>query len=188
MSKILLINGHPTPETSLANAGIVRAFTARRPDVTVRMLAELTKTENGRLTFDMKAEQEALVKADVIVLQFPFYWYGYPALLKTWIDDVFTHGFAHGSTGTALYGKRIVFSFTAGAPETLYVEGGPMGWSMEAFLPPMLQLANLCGMQALQPVWSCGMTYIPGIQGDKAEILARTEDHAARLLVAIDAA
>ena len=86
----------------------------------VRHIAELYP--DGK--FDIKAEQEALAAADTIILQFPVYWYAYPALLKKYIDDVFAHGFAHGSTGTRLKGKTLIVSCTTGAPYDAYAEGG----------------------------------------------------------------
>ena len=43
--------------------------------------------------------QVALVAADTIVFQFPFYWYSVPPLLKEWIDLVLEHGFAYGLEG-----------------------------------------------------------------------------------------
>ncbi|MEH8026365.1 NAD(P)H-dependent oxidoreductase [Gallibacterium anatis] len=63
----------------------------------------------------MAAEQNRLMQADTIVLQFPFYWYSYPALLKKWVDEVFVYSFAHGSTGDKVKGKKLVMSFTTGA-------------------------------------------------------------------------
>lgn len=53
-------------------------------------------TETGTLAPDIRAEQEKLRTADTVVLQFPLWWYGVPAILKGWIDRVFTNGFAFG--------------------------------------------------------------------------------------------
>ena len=47
---------------------------------------------------DVAEEQKHLAAADRIILQFPFYWYSTPALLKQWQDDVLTYGWAFGST------------------------------------------------------------------------------------------
>ncbi|MEA9898903.1 NAD(P)H-dependent oxidoreductase [Xanthomonas campestris pv. raphani] len=43
---------------------------------------------------DVAAEQARLDRADALVLVFPIYWWGMPALLKGWIDRVFTLGWA----------------------------------------------------------------------------------------------
>ena len=79
MSKAIIIYGHPTPESSTANAEALRVVTdALGENVEVREIA--THRVNG--SFDIAAEQQALVEADVIVLQFPVFWYSVPALLK----------------------------------------------------------------------------------------------------------
>lgn len=185
MKKILVINGHPTPQDSTAGKAVLEAFGKLCPDAAVRTLA----TGCGESGFDVAAEQAALVEADVVVWHFPFYWYAVPALMKKWIDDVLTHGFAYGSGGTALHGKHLLLSFTTGAPEEAYAEGKPMNWPVEAFLPPLLQTANLCGMKTLAPVWSTGMMYIPGVPGhdDLEAVRMRAEEHAAKMAAEISA-
>ncbi|XP_077473796.1 NAD(P)H dehydrogenase [quinone] 1-like isoform X2 [Stigmatopora argus] len=56
-----------------------------------------TKTawENGKLSADITEEQCKLSEADLIIFQFPMYWFGLPAILKGWIDRVLTPGYAH---------------------------------------------------------------------------------------------
>lgn len=112
MKNILVVSGHPNPSASLANKTILESLRTAFPQAQFRELASLVK--EGR--FDPVPEQEALEKADVIVLQFPFNWYSVPGLLKTWIDEVLLHGFAYGS-GAKLSGKTVLLSITAGAPE-----------------------------------------------------------------------
>lgn len=46
---------------------------------------------------DVVAEQDKIRQADAIVLQFPLWWYGMPAVLKGWLDRVFVSGFAFGT-------------------------------------------------------------------------------------------
>ena len=78
MSKALIVYGHPTPELSTANAETLRVVTETLGEnVEVRELA--SHRVNG--SFDIAAEQQALMEADVIVLQFPVFWYSVPALL-----------------------------------------------------------------------------------------------------------
>lgn len=43
----------------------------------------------------MAAEHARLARADALVLVFPVYWWSFPALLKGWIDRVFTQGYAY---------------------------------------------------------------------------------------------
>ncbi|MGX1973605.1 NAD(P)H-dependent oxidoreductase [Streptomyces kronopolitis] len=80
----------------------------------------------GHLSPDIRAEQEKLTWADTVIVQFPLWWYGMPALLKGWFDRVFVKGFAFGLTDPAtgrprrygdgkLTGKRAMVITTAGA-------------------------------------------------------------------------
>ncbi|WP_199836286.1 NAD(P)H-dependent oxidoreductase, partial [Streptomyces sp. NRRL F-4489] len=55
----------------------------------------------GRLSPDIADEQRKLAWADTLVLQFPLWWYGMPAILKGWFDRVFVKGFAFGHTDPA---------------------------------------------------------------------------------------
>ena len=182
---VLIINGHPAPNASTANKHILETIAKALPEAEVRTLAEV----RGPAGFDVAAEQAALRRADVVVLQFPFCWYAVPAVVKDWIDHVFTHGFAYGSGGTALHGKRIVFSFTTGAEASGYVKDGPMGWPVEAFLPPLLQTARMCGFAGGEVVCSTGMMVVPGVstETDREAVLGKAQDHAARLALLINA-
>lgn len=44
---------------------------------------------------DVSAEQARLDRADALVLVYPIYWWSFPALLKGWIDRVFSQGWAY---------------------------------------------------------------------------------------------
>ena len=139
---------------------------------------------------DVAAEQAALVAADIIVWQFPFHWYALPALLKKWVDDVLVFGFAHGIGGDKLHGKKLILSFTTGAPAAAYAHGQPMNYTIDEFMPPLRQTALLCGMDFLAPVHSCGMRFIPGVSSDadRANVEARGHNHADRLIAQIQSA
>jgi len=82
---------------------------------------------DGELSPDIVAEQEKLAWADAVVLQFPLWWYGMPAILKGWFDRVFVKGFGYGVRAAdgrtlrygegKLAGKRAMVVLTAGARE-----------------------------------------------------------------------
>ena len=112
---ILVLNGHPNLTQSVANASIL-ALEAEQPGWHINSVAQF----DG----DIATEQRLLLDADVIVVQFPLYWSTYPAVLKHWIDEVFTYGFAFGPNGSRLQGKPVLFSITAGATEDSYSETG----------------------------------------------------------------
>lgn len=181
MNKVLVISGHPDLSNSLANRTILNDL-QDAPGLTI----ELRRLDRLYPDFriDVAAEQAALIEADTIVWQFPFHWYALPALLKKWVDDVLVFGFAHGTGGDKLHGKSLVLSFTTGAPAEAYAHGQPMNFSIDEFLPPLRQTANLCGLELLAPVHSSGMTFIPGVgsDADRATVEARAHNHAHRLI------
>ncbi|KAG2469836.1 NQO1 dehydrogenase, partial [Polypterus senegalus] len=51
--------------------------------------------KEGKLSNDIMEEQKKIKAADLIVFQFPLYWYSVPAILKGWFDRVLTQGFAY---------------------------------------------------------------------------------------------
>jgi NAD(P)H dehydrogenase (quinone) len=63
---------------------------------------------SGTQAPDVVAEQEKLLWADAVILQFPLWWYGMPAILKGWVERVYAKGFAYGRGlhGKAKYGER----------------------------------------------------------------------------------
>ena len=68
MKNILVISGHPELTHSVANATILDEVETALPDVEIRRLDRLYP--DGK--FNIAAEQESLLRADVIVWQFPF--------------------------------------------------------------------------------------------------------------------
>lgn len=179
----LLIYGHPDPKSSTANKTIIENLNRFVSNLRIRTLAVPGTSDR----FDIADEQTALRSADTVVLQFPLYWYSVPALLKEWIDTVLAHGFAYGTGGTALHGKKLVLSFTTGADGTSYVKDGAMGWQVEDFLPPLLQTGRLCGFSSVEIVYSTGMMVIPNVSSekDRQNVLAKAVNHAERLAAVI---
>src|SRR4051812_40746296 len=98
--RTLVIFAHPVLERARVGPGLLAAAQGA-PNVEIRDLYELYPD----FTIDVDAEQEALLRHDRVVLQFPFFWYSAPALLKEWLDLVLTHGFAYGETGLSLKDK-----------------------------------------------------------------------------------
>lgn len=182
MSKVLIICGHPFLDESHTNSVIINEVKAGLNSVEVRRLDTLYPDYQ----IDTEAEQAALREADVIVLQFPFYWYSCPALLKKWMDDVMTFNFAYGPEGDKLKGKDFMLSFTVGGPEESYDPLGYNHFTIEQFLFPFQQTAYLAGMNYRKPVYTHRMVYIPGVYNKLEEVQARAKDHAARLMAQIE--
>jgi len=101
---------------------------------------------------DIEAEQALLLAHQTVVFLHPFYWYSSPPLVKQWIDLVLEHGWAYGSRGNQLAGKRWLQIITTGGPEGSYQALGPHGYTIAQFLSPFEQTAKLCAMQWLTPL------------------------------------
>lgn len=178
MSKILVVSGHPRLSQSLANRTILETLKEKGPDFT------LLRLDEEGWEPQVEKDQALLKDADVIVFQFPIFWYSYPALMKHWVEDVFAHGFAYGTAGTALKGKKFQISFTTGSPASAYRAGGPNGHMMEDFLFNFQQIAALCGMEYEEPIYTNGCAYIPGVSPEfvKDRVIKDCEAHGEKLV------
>ena len=177
--KTLLIAGHPNLSQSVANAAILEEIAATLPDITVRNLCEVAP--DGR--FDVAAEQATLAEADLIVWQFPFHWYAMPWFMKKWLDEVFVHGFAHG-TGAKLGGKKLLVSVTTGAPAAAYTGGPGSIGNIHDFVAAFESIVKVCGMEYLGAMWVNGMSYAADAEGiDRQK--AKAKEYAARLIARI---
>ena len=181
MSKIVVISGHPDLEQSHTNRIILDSLQTSLNDVEVRYLDRLYPD----FKIDIEAEQKALLSAETIVLQFPFYWYSVPAILKKWIDDVFSYNFAYGSKGDKLQGKNFILSFTIGGPDEAYNPLGYNHFTIEQLILPLQQTAYLAKMHFCKPVYSHKMIYIPNVYNTKEEVQERARKHASWLIQAI---
>jgi len=109
----LLILAHPYYTQSIANKAIVEELVKTYPDLEVRDIFQLYPDYK----IDVSAEQEALLRHDTIILQYPMFWFNMPAILKLWFDEVFTYQFAYGSQGDKLKDKKVIISMTVGQKE-----------------------------------------------------------------------
>ena len=75
-----------------------------------------------------------------------------PPLMKLWVDEVLSFGWAYGPGGTALRGKDLWLVATTGGPEESYRPDSYNRYFFDAFLPPYEQTAALCGMRFLPPL------------------------------------
>ncbi|WP_371589414.1 NAD(P)H-dependent oxidoreductase [Streptomyces virginiae] len=119
--------------------------------------------EAGALTPDVFAEQEKLLWADTIIFQFPLWWYTMPAILKGWVDRVFTYRFAYGvgehsdtkygerfGEGT-LAGRRALLSVTVGGPRSHYSARGINGPIDDLLFPIHHGILYYPGIEPLPP-------------------------------------
>ena len=144
---VLVLAAHPDWRDSRVNR---RLLAAAREVAAVRVQDLYTRYPDYDI--DVAAEQALAGSAGLIVLLHPIQWYSMPALLKLWLDEVLTYGWAYGPGGTALQGKDLWLVATTGSPESSYHPASYNRYFFDAFLPPYEQTAHLCGMRFLPPL------------------------------------
>ena len=175
MKNVLIVSGHTDLQgDSCVNKIIMEDMAKLLPDAVLDDLSTLYPDYR----IDVAAEQAKLVTADVIVLQFPIFWYSMPSLLAKWMEDVFVRGFSHGSTGKALAGKKLILSFTTGAPKTAYGADFPL----EMLTGRFRQTAGLTGMICEGYVYTGGVSYADRSDPERAAAMQeKAHAHAKRL-------
>ena len=98
MKQLTIILAHSDYSKSIANKTVMEEVQKQYPDVQIRNIAALYPD----FAIDVEAEQQNLVRSDVVLLQFPVNWYNMPAIMKQWLDKVLTFGFAYGPGGDKL--------------------------------------------------------------------------------------
>lgn len=154
--RLLVLFAHPALEKSRVNRRLAASVDGL-PGVTFHDLYEAYPD------FHLVAarEQKLLTAHDVVVFQFPFFWYSTPAILKEWQDIVLQHGWAYGSKGTALRGKTALFVVSTGGGESSYQADGYNEFTMSEFLVPLYQTCRLCGIDCLPPFVVNGTLAMP---------------------------
>lgn len=144
---ILVLAAHPDLRHSRVNRALMQAGLSLS-NVTVRDLYALYPDH----LIDAAAEQALAAQADLIVWLHPIHWYSMPPLMKLWLDEVLTLGWAYGQGGTALRGKDLWLVATTGGTQETYSPQGYNRYFFDAFLPPYEQTATLCGLRFLPPL------------------------------------
>ena len=146
MAKLIVYYAHPGHKHSHVNKFMARAAEALDGISFVDLYRDYP-----RFDIDTDREQQRLLDHDVFLFQFPLFWYSTPSILKEWQDLVLEHGFAYGSGGDRLAGKRMMLAITAAGPEDAYSPGGYQHYPLRDFLRPLEQTARLCSMRFAAP-------------------------------------
>jgi len=145
-NRIMIIFAHPALQKSRVNKILIK-HVKDIDGVTLHDLYEMYPDFH----INVANEQELLTQNDIIIFQYPLFWYNVPALLKEWQDLVLTHRWAYGRGGVALKGKKLLCAITTGAREKLYQKEGFNRFTIREYLNPISQLAYVCGMDFLTP-------------------------------------
>ena len=174
MPDIVVLVAHPQQEHSRVNRALLQAVQqAAHPRVEVRDLYALYPD----YLIDVAAEQAVLTQAQLVVWQHPIHWYGMPPLMKLWLDEVFTFGWAYGPEGARLRGKDLWLVASTGGPQDSYRPDSYNRYFFDAFMPPYEQTAALAGMRFLDPLVLHGAHRTP-----PAELQAHVEMFLQRLV------
>ena len=146
MARVLILFAHPALEKSRVHSRLIRHV----PSIEGITFHDLYESYPN-LDIDIAKEQQLLLAHDTIILQHPFYWYSAPALVKQWLDLVLEHGWAYGSEGRMLAGKRFLNAISCGGPRAAYSKQGRNRFTIRELLAPFDQTAFLCQMKYLPP-------------------------------------
>lgn len=121
---------------------------------------------------EVQGEIDRLLAADLLILQFPMWWYSVPAIMKGWIDRIFAFGVTYDFGKTwdrgVMRGKRAMLSFTTGAPETTFAPDGRNGDIERVLWPLHAGVLALCGYDVLPPFIAYAPAWISQEQREQA--------------------
>lgn len=129
--------------------------TVKDPSFYKQQIEEMHATEVGGFAPDVDTEIRKVEACDLMIWQFPLWWFGAPAILKGWVDRVFAMGRTYGGDrfyeNGAFKGKRALLSVTTGGPGPAYVKGGWNG-DIHAILRPIHRgMLRFTGFDVLAP-------------------------------------
>ncbi len=159
MSNILIINGHQ--KSDFAAGKLNKTLAAEMKSVLSKKPEHKIKTTCIQRGYKVSEEQKKFLWADTIIYQFPIYWFGVPALLKQYMQDVYEYGlfyqFSDGGYGMGgmLNGRTYMLSTTWNAPLDSFGHDFWRGvYSPDVALLEMHQSQAFIGLKPL-PSFSC---------------------------------
>jgi len=116
---------------------------------------ELFAIEVGGFAPDIEQELEKIEWCDLMIWQFPLWWFGLPAILKGWADRVLAMGRTYGAGRMyergVFGGKRALLSLTTGSSEEWFQKGGFHGDIHGVLRPIQRGILEFVGFSVLAP-------------------------------------
>lgn len=181
--KYLIVYAHPNPKSF--NHAILETIAGelrkKKKEFKVRDLykigfnpalstKDLLAIQNGAVPKDIKKEQNYIGSADALIFIFPIWWSAMPAMLKGYIDRVFSLKFAYDITEDEvvglLQGKKVFIVSTTGASKEDYEKMGAfkmMKMSMD------MAIFQFSGMEVLEHKYLSSVPYVS--QQDRKKML-----------------
>lgn len=183
----LLAQGHEVHISDLYAMGFDpvsdrRNFTTTGdPDYLKQQVEEAHATAEGGFASDIAAELEKLDWCDVLIFQFPLWWFGLPAILKGWVDRVFAMDRIYGGgrwfDNGYFRGKRAMLSLTTGGLPGPFSKTGIVG-DIHAHLHPIQYgMLRFVGFDVLPPFIAWGPA-----RADEARRKANIDSYVERVL------
>ncbi|MCM3631211.1 NAD(P)H-dependent oxidoreductase [Paenibacillus glycanilyticus] len=147
MRKSLVIVAHPNLDNSRVNKIWLNELTQYPDLITINDLY----ANYPDFQINVMREQQLVEQHDRIIFQFPFYWYSSPPLLKKWMDDVLTYGWAFTSKGSKLRGKELALAISIGGSERDYSQSEDEMYTINELLSPFHATSNLIETIFLEP-------------------------------------
>lgn len=154
--------------------------TVSDPNYLKLQLEEAYASENEGFFDLIEREIEKMEWCDLMIWQFPLWWFGLPAAIKGWVDRVFVAGRVYGHEYMYEKGRfrdtRAMLSFTTGGPDHAYQDGGSQGDIQSIIKPIHRGILEFVGYGVLNP----HVVFAPVRKTDE-ERQAELDSYAARL-------
>jgi NAD(P)H dehydrogenase (quinone) len=162
--KVAIIYAHPNPASfNAAIAAVVKEELGKKgaevkckdlysmkwdPALSAR---DFEGYHKGNVPEDVKTEQADISWADAVIMIAPVWWCSVPAILKGYIDRVFSVGFAYEYTATGprgkLTGKKALVITTSGADERTARQNGMVDLIKKSFVDSVFGFSGFAGYQ-----------------------------------------
>ncbi len=156
----------------------------KSPDYLVYALEQRYNFDKQAIAPDIAIEIAKLQKADLLILNFPLFWFSVPAIMKGWIDRVLISSVCYGGMRFydqgGLKGKKALVTLTLGGREHMFGENAIHGELVDGMLRPLLRgtLAYV-GLDVLPPFIGYHVPYIS--QEAREQILVDYKNYLANL-------
>ncbi|MFH8988969.1 NAD(P)H oxidoreductase [Streptomyces sp. NPDC017940] len=157
--KVLLVTGHPRADSLTAQLARHARARLTAEGHTVDLLDLEAEGFDPRMTPadepdwddphkeyspEVRAHMRRVADADAVVVVFPLWWFGLPALLKGWVDRVWNNGFAYGREDKLLAGKRMLWFSLVSYDEAQFAD---LGWQDVVTRMLGRGVSQFCGMR-----------------------------------------
>ena len=148
-----------------------------------QQIEELHATETSGFSAELEKEMQKLEWCDLMIWQFPLWWFGLPGPLKGWVDRVFAMGRTYGNgrfyESGVFIGKRALLSLTTGGPAEAYQADGFNGDINSILRPIQRGMLAFVGFSVLAPQISYGPAHLD--QEQRAALLHEYRERLQRI-------